>query len=211
MIEYKNGAKLSLNEHIETEIVGAEGTNYGIEILFKKNAGKVDGWISYTYSRALKQTSSVVNEDQINNNNIYPSQYDKPHDLNIALTYHVNRRLRFGFNFSLTSGRAVALPEYTFNQGGYEMIYYSDRGKYRLPLYHRLDISISLDESLRKKKFWKGSWTFSILNLYGRKNIYSVFYKKENPNAQNNNKKYSLNKLYLIGIPMPTLTYNFKF
>jgi hypothetical protein len=211
LIEYKNGAKLSLNNHVETEIVNAEGTNYGVEFLLKKNAGKVDGWITYTYSRALKQTSGFDMDDQINKNNIYPSQYDKPHDLNIAVNYHVNRRFRLGFNFALTSGRAVALPEYTFKQGRYLLVYYSDRGKYRLPPYHRLDLSISYDESLRKKKFWKGSWTFSVLNLYARKNTYSVFYKKEKPSEKNNYKEYSLYKLYLIGIPMPTLTYNFKF
>lgn len=211
LIEYKNGAKLSMNEHVETQLLNAEGTNYGIEILLKKNAGKVDGWISYTYSRAFKQTSGTYKGDQINRNEIYPSQYDKPHDLSIAINYHVNRRLRFGFNFALTSGRAVAFPEYTANVGKYKYVYYSDRGKYRLPPYHRLDLSVSYDESLRKKKFWKGSWTFSILNIYARNNTYSMFFKKENASEFNNYKEYTSYKLYLIGIPLPTLTYNFKF
>jgi hypothetical protein len=92
-----------------------------------------------------------------------------------------------------------------------DIIYYSDRNKYRLPDYHRLDLSVSLDESLKLRKKWKGSWTFSVLNVYGRKNAFSVFYKKETPTAANNYQLYGLYQLYLIGQPLPTLTYNFIF
>lgn len=226
LVEYKNDAKLSINEydaikdkpvdlmmmdHVESQLIEAEGTNYGIEFLIKRTSKKIDGWISYTYSRSFRQTAGRNQEEQVKRNEIYPSQYDKPHDLNIAFNYHLNRRLRFGFNFTLISGRSVALPEYIYKIENYTVPQYSDRGKYRLPPYHRLDISISCDESLKKKKFWKGSWTFSVLNLYGRDNAYSVFFKKEKPTEYNGYKMYSSYKLYLIGIPMPTLTYNFKF
>jgi hypothetical protein len=211
LIDYKNGAHISMNDHVETELVNAEGTNYGIEFLLKKNIGELEGWITYTYSRALKQTSGIDKADKINSNVIYPSQYDKPHDLSVNLNYHVNRRLRFGFNFSLSSGRSVTLPEYSYQIDRYKIVHYSDRNKYRLPAYNRLDLSVSYDESLKRKKAWKGSWTFSILNIYGRKNAYSVFYKKEQPSEANHYKEFSMYKLYLIGKPMPTLTYNFKF
>ena len=209
--DYKNGAVIEMNQNIETELTNASGKNYGVELMIKKNKGKLDGWISYTYSRTFMKTMGIFDEEKINNNEYYPSSYDKPHDLTLFATYHVNKRLRVSGNFMFASGRAITLPEYTFNTGGYQMIYYSDRNKYRLPPYHRLDISMSLDESLYKKKKWKGSWTFSILNVYGRKNAYSIFYKKEEPNGVTDVKMYSLYKLYIIGRPMPTLTYNFIF
>jgi hypothetical protein len=211
IIEYKNGALLSFNDHIETELTSADGYNYGVEFLLKQNYGRIDGWVAYTYSRSFIQTSGTYLSEMVNNNGVYPSQYDKPHDLTIYLNYRVNRRLRLGLNFNFTSGRSVTLPEYVYRQGSSELVYYSDRNKYRLPPYHRLDLSFSYDESLRKVKKWKGSWTFSILNIYGRKNAYSIFYKRESPSIHNDYKLFSTYKLYLIGVPMPVITYNFRF
>jgi hypothetical protein len=94
---------------------------------------------------------------------------------------------------------------------GNQLIYYSDRNKYRLPDYHRLDLSITLDESLKVKKKWKGSWTFSVVNLYARKNAFSAYYKKDIPNPSNNYRTFSEYTLYIIGKPFPTITYNFDF
>ncbi|MBN1186155.1 MAG: carboxypeptidase-like regulatory domain-containing protein [Bacteroidales bacterium] len=209
--DYKNGAMIEMNQNIETELTAASGRNYGIELMIKKNKGKLDGWISYTYSRSFIKTIGTFDEGKINNNEFYPSSHDKPNDITLFATYHFNRRFRVSGNFMFSSGRAITLPEYTFCTGGYQMIYYSDRNKYRLPPYHRFDISMSLDESLKNKKKWKGSWTFSILNVYGRKNAYSLFYKKDDTTGANTTKMYSLYKLYIIGKPLPTLTYNFIF
>ena len=211
LVEYKNGAQLNLNPYLETAVINAEGRNYGVEVLVKKNSGKIDGWVSYTYSRSYKKTSGLYAEETINNNAYYPSSYDKPHNLTIMSTYHFNRRWRASANFSFNSGRAITLPEYKYQVGTNWVIEYSDRNKYRLPAYHRLDLSISLDESLRLRKKWKGSWTFSVLNVYGRKNAYSIFYKKAPVSASNDYRMYSLYKMYIIGKPIPTLTYNFIF
>jgi hypothetical protein len=92
-----------------------------------------------------------------------------------------------------------------------QLVYYSERNKYKLPDYHRLDVSITLDETLKLKKKWKGSWTLSIVNLYSRKNAFSTFYQKEVPTMSNDFKTFALYKLYIIGRPFPTLTYNFTF
>jgi hypothetical protein len=211
LIEYKNGAQIDLNEHLETALIDARGKNYGIEFLVKKNSGKFDGWISYTYSRSLKQTLGKYPDEIINNNNYYPSSYDKPNDLSILGTYHVTRRFRISGNFNYTSGRAATLPELKYNFQSYQLIDYSDRNKYRLPAYHRLDLSISYDENLKVKRNWRSSWTFSIINVYARKNAYSIFYKEEQPSPQNDFRQYSLYELYIIGQPLPTLTYNFIF
>lgn len=206
LVEYKNGSEISMNKHIETIFIDAEGKNYGVEIFLKKNFGKLDGWLSYTYSRSLKKTLGVYNNEKINNNAWYASNFDKPHDLTTSLTYHFTRRWRASANFTLSTGRAITLPEMQYFTGKDWAIVYSDRNKYYLPNYHRLDVSVSLDESLRIKKRWKGSWTLSLVNVYGRKNVYSVFYKKDE-----SNNSFSLYQLSIIGRPIPTLTYNFVF
>lgn len=211
LAEYRNGAQLNFNRQIETAMLNASGTNYGIEFMVKKTNGKLTGNASYTYSRAFKQTNGKWFVDMINRNERYPSQYDIPHSFNINANYKLNRRIRFGATFSYATGRPVTLPEYTYNLGYSKLVYYSDRNKYRLPDYHRLDLSMSIDESLKKMKKWKGSWTFSLLNVYGRKNAYSIYYKKDTPTLDNNYQVFSLYKMYLIGVPTPTVTYNFIF
>lgn len=211
LTEYRNNAQLSLNNHVETELISARGKNYGIELMIKKTDGKFNGNISYTYSRAFKKTEGTNNNSTINNNNWYASTYDVPNALNLNLNYNLNRRIRFGANFSYSTGRPVTLPEYTYMLGKEVIVYYSDRNKYRLPDYHRLDLSLSIDESLKKTRKWKGSWTFAILNIYARKNAYSIIYSREEPTIENNYQAFSLSKMYLIGMPMPTVTYNFIF
>jgi hypothetical protein len=224
LTDYKNGARLTLdtwpdsilnmplvNMPLESELINTTGRNYGVEIMLKKNLGSLEGWIAYTYSRSLKRTHSEYAEEIIRGNEFYPSSYDKPHDLNTMLTYHYNRRLRFSANFTYSTGRAVTLPEAIYYIDNTWNITYRPRNSERLPDYHRLDLAISLDESLRIKKKWKGSWTFSVLNVYGRRNAYSVFFKSEVPAEENNYRSFGLYKLYIIGRPMPTLTYNFIF
>jgi hypothetical protein len=209
--ETKNGAEILVNTHLETELLEAQGYNYGIELFVKKNAGRLTGWASYTFSRSMRKTSGEYSSEKINNNTYFPSNYDKPHSFILNTNYHISRRWRFAGSFVYSTGRPVTLPELKYSFGGYQLIYYSDRNEYRLPDYHRLDISITLDESLRLKKKWKGSWTLSIINVYGRKNAYSVYYQKVTPSESNNYRQYSLFKLYIIGRPLPTLTYNFTF
>jgi TonB dependent receptor/CarboxypepD_reg-like domain/TonB-dependent Receptor Plug Domain len=210
-IDYKNGAKILLNPYLETDLLNVNGKNAGIELYIKKNTGKLTGWVSYTYSRSWQKTKGIYDSEKINNNQYFPSNYDRPNNLVININYHISRRWRFGGTFTYSTGRPVTLPEYKFNYQDFQLIYYSDRNKYRLPDYHRLDVSITLDESLKIKKKWKGSWTFSIVNLYSRVNAYSVFYKKEEHMVSYEYRLYDTYMLYIIGIPFPTLTYNFTF
>jgi outer membrane receptor protein involved in Fe transport len=210
-IDYKNGAQILLNPYLETDLLNVKGKNYGVELYIKKNSGRLTGWASYTLSGSLERTTGIFEEEKINNNQLFPSNFDRPNNLIINLNYHISRRWRFGSTFTYSTGRPVTLPEYKFDYQNYQLLYYSDRNKYRLPVYNRLDVSITLDESLKIKKKWKGSWTLSIINLYGRKNAYSVFYKKEEHMAGYDLKQYDTYMLYIIGIPFPTLAYNFTF
>jgi hypothetical protein len=210
-IDYKNGARILLNPWLESDLTNVNGKNYGIELYVKKNSGRLTGWASYTFSRSWQKTNASFNEDKINFNQPFPSSFDRPNNLILNANYHISKRWRFNSTFTYSTGRPVTLPELKFNYQGYQLLYYSDRNKYRLPDYHRLDVSITLDESLKIRKKWKGSWTFSIINLYGRKNAYSVFYKKEAHMVSYEYRQYDTYKLYIIGYPLPTLTYNFIF
>ncbi len=210
-IDYKNGARILLNPYLEADLTNVSGKNYGIELYVKKNSGRLTGWASYTFSRSWQKTNASFNEDQINFNQPFPSNFDRPNNLILNANYHISKRWRFNSTFTYSTGRPVTLPELKFSYQGFPLLYYSDRNKYRLPDYHRLDVSIVCDESLKIKKRWKGSWTFSIINLYGRKNAYSVFYKREAHMVSNEYRHYDTYMLYIIGRPLPMLTYNFTF
>jgi len=211
VIEYKNGAQVFLNTHVETDLLSAGGYGYGIELYARKTSGPLTGWISYTYSRSMLRTAGLSDEEQINNNHYYPSNFDKPHNLVISANYHVSRRWRFSGTFVFNTGRPVTLPELKYTFQGNQLIWFSERNKYRLPDYHRLDIAISFDENLRLKKMWKGSWTLSVINVYGRNNTYSEYYAREDSRIYKSTGRTSFYKLYIIGTPLPTLTYNFVF
>ncbi|BDX36923.1 TonB-dependent receptor [Tenuifilaceae bacterium CYCD] len=207
-LEYKNGAEVVMNPNIESGLINADGYNMGMEVYIKKNSGKLGGWISYTLSRSMRRTNGKWDDEIINDNKYFPSSYDKTHNLVVNGNYYISQRWRFAATFTYNTGRPVTIPEYEYYLNGYKYIYYSDRNEYRLPDYHRLDVSITLGESLRIKKKWKGSFTFSVINVYGRKNAYSLYYQRNNSVFDNS---YNLYKLYIIGRPFPTLTYNIVF
>ncbi len=211
LIEYKNGAQLIMNENIETALIPTTGYSYGIELSAKKSAGRLTGYASYVFSSTKQKNISRFEEENFWNGNYYRSIYDRPHDFSLTATYNISRRWKFSGNFVYITGRPVTLPEIKYVFAGEQLVYYSDRNKYRMPSYHRADLSLTLDENLRKKRMWKGSWTISVYNVYGRKNPYSVYYKKSVPGESNDYRLYSLFKLSVIGVPIPSITYNFKF
>jgi hypothetical protein len=212
LLEYKNGAQLVMNHHIETDLMTSSGYSYGIELLAKKSSGRINGWISYTFSRTFRKGDSAFPEEKINGGSFYPSVYDKPHDLTAVMNYKISRRWRFSGNFIYTSGRPITLPEQKYMFSDNQVVIFSDRNKYRMPSYHRMDVSLTLDQNLRKKHMWKGSWTFSLYNVYGRDNTYSVFYRKSPQSGYGTNEsRYDIFRMSIIGIPVPSVTYNFKF
>jgi len=211
IVDYRDGATILLNNALETDLLSASGYNYGVEFYLKKNTGRLTGWASYTYSRSLRHTTSTIEADQINGNRYYPSSFDKPHNVVINGNYHLTRRWRLSGTFNFNTGKPVTLPELKYEFDGSQYVYYSDRNKYRLPDYHRLDIAITFDETLRLKQKWKGSWTLAIINLYGQKNPYSVYYKATSQLESKFYQSYNLYKLFIISRPIPTLTYNFTF
>ncbi|NJK94126.1 MAG: hypothetical protein HC905_03590 [Bacteroidales bacterium] len=208
--EYKNEADIFMNKHIETEMVEAKGYGYGMELYVKKNTGKFNGWLSYTLSKSRRRTVSYTPEEQVNSNKWYPDNFDRPHNLVINGGYNLNRQWKIGFTFNYSTGRPISLPEVKYMLNGYQVVQYSNRNEYRMPDYHRLDVSLTRFESLKIHKRWKGYWTISVINVYARKNAYSIFYQRDR-DPFNHEGRSNLYKLYIIGRPLPSITYNFTF
>jgi len=211
VLEYKNGAELLMNENIEQDVLSAEMDAYGIELLFRRNAGRLTGWVSYAYSRSFLVTTGADPELLINEGRKYPAYYDKPHDISVVASYKISRRFTFSSSFTYSTGRPATYPESVIPVYNNPVIVYSDRNKYRLRDYHRLDLSLIWDTSLRKKRWFYSNWVFSIYNVYGRNNVYSTYYKKDIPTAKNDYKKFALYELSIIGTPIPSITYNIRF
>ncbi len=211
VLEYKNGAQLVLNSKLEQDVLPANLKAYGAEFFIKKNSGKLTGWISYAYSRSFLKTSGAPSDELINSGKQYPSYYDKPNDLSIVFNYKLTRRLTFGSSFLYSTGRPTTYPEQKFSAMGNDVVVYSDRNKYRLSDYNRLDLSLVWDVSLKKRKKYYSSWIFSVYNVYAEKNVYSTYYKKDVPTSKNDYQEYAMYKLSIIGVPIPSITYNFKF
>jgi hypothetical protein len=203
-IEYKAGAELLLNEHIETDLINGQGKAYGIEFLLSKDRGRLNGWISYTWSRSLIRVESDFPEERINNGKYFPAVYDKPHDLSIVLNYRFSRRFSFSNNLNYSTGRPVTYPVAKFYFRDVSRLYYSMRNEYRIPDYFRWDISINVEGKLTAKKLIHPSWSFSVYNLTGRENAYSVFFTNEFETVRGY-------KLSIFARPVYTITYNFRF
>jgi hypothetical protein len=203
-VDYKSGATLILNHHIETDIVNAEGKAYGVEVMVKKLTGKINGWVSYTYSRSLVQVNTGTTAEQINGGRYYPSNFDKPHDVTLIGNYRFSRRFSTSLNFNYSTGRPITLPLAKYYVANSLRVYYSDRNAYRVPDYYRADFALNIEGSHKIKKLAHSSWTLGVYNLTGRRNPYSIYFKSENGQI----KGY---KLSIFGQPIPTITYNFKF
>lgn len=203
LLEYKDGAELLINEALETDVINVKGRAFGVELLVKKKSGRFNGWVSYTYSRSLVQAKSVFPQEQINAGKYFPSNFDKPHNLSIITNYKFSRRVNISCNFAYSSGRPVTLPITKYQFAGNILAFFSQRNEYRIPDYLRLDVALNLEGNHKIKKLGHSSWAFSIYNLTGRNNPYSVF-------ARVNNGNIGLFQLSVFSRPIPTLTYNFE-
>jgi len=204
ILDYKVGADLLLNETIEREVLQGEGKAYGVEFLIKKDKGKFNGWIGYTYSRSLNKFKSEFISENINNGNYFSSNYDKPHDLSIVTNYKITNRYSVSTNFVYQTGRPVTYPTGKYVLNNTEYVVYSERNKFRIPDYYRLDVSFNVEGNHKIKKFAHSFWNLSIYNVLGRNNPYSVFFVTDEGRV----KAY---KSSIFSIPIPTITYNFKF
>ena len=204
IVEYKDGATFISSDPIEQMVLQGDQFTRGLEFMLRKKTGQLTGWLSYTYSRSIIQVSSSIISNQINNGNPYPSNYDRPHSLNLVSTYKFNRRLSMSGNFVYTTGRPfTAIEGWAWLEGGWSPIN-SSRNEYRIPDYIRLDLSVNLEGNLLRSKLGHSYWMVNVYNALGRKNAYSVF-----PSNQSGEAKYY--KLSIFAQPIFTISWNFKF
>jgi hypothetical protein len=183
---------------VESQILTGKGRSYGVEIFVKKKSRTLTGWISYTLSR----TESRI--EGINNFSWYPMKYDKTHDVALVLVYDITKRVTASGVWTYATGNAVTFPSGKYIVDNNPVPYYTERNGYRMPSYHRLDLSLTLRGKNQNK--FKSDWNFSIYNVYNRHNAYVISFRssKTVPGAT------EAVKLSLFGI-VPSVTYNFRF
>lgn len=207
-IEFRPGAQLFFNQNLENEMVFGEGLSYGAEFFLRKKAGDLTGWVGYTWSRTTRQF------DALNNGQPYFFRYDRTHDISLLLAYQINPKWSANFVFVFGTGNAVTLPvgRYTYRFGvnpqeqrpEFAIVdVYGKVNDYRLPAYHRADISFTY--LAKKTEKWESSWNFSIYNVYNRANPYFIYFY---PDIEKQEVKAFM--VYLFPI-LPSVQWNFKF
>lgn len=203
-LDYKSGAVLVLNKNIETDVLNTKGKAYGVEFLIRKNAGQLNGWASYTYSRTFLKQDDPNTGELINGGAYYPANYDKPHNLNFTGNYRFTHRYSVSLNVVYSTGRPITLPIAKYYYAGSERVYYSDRNIYRIPDYFRSDFSINIDGNHKVHQRFHNSWTFGIYNLTGRQNAYSTYFTAQSGVING----YQLS---IFATAIPFINYNIRF
>lgn len=196
VIDFKDHTSTLFNSRLEGDIRTGEAYSYGAEFLIRKNEGKLNGWVSYTLSRAIRKIP------EINNGKEYSAPYDKPHNVNVILNYNVTRRFTVSANWVFASGTPITFPVGSFEVENTAIPIYSERNEYRMRSYHRLDLSATVKGKERPGRFWNGEWVFSVYNAYGRHNDWMLNFDLEKGKAE---------RTYLPFVFFPAITYNFNF
>jgi len=204
--DYIDGAELIAHKAIEQVLLNGEARAYGLEVMLKKNTGKLTGWLSYTLSKAEQRTPGRnAAEPGINNGKWYRANYDKTHNLSLTAAYQLTKKWSFGGIFTYQTGKAATYPIGKYQYQGITIANYGERNVNSLPAYHHLDLSATYTPKPDSKKRWKGEWVFSIYNIYNRNNAASIMFEQNKESGFSEAKRISI-----FGI-IPGVTYNFKF
>lgn len=204
-LDYKGGAILIMNPKIAEDVIITKGRAYGLELMAKKPLGKLNGWVSYSYSKTELREEGSRGINAVNRGEWYPAAHDKPHDFKLVGNYKFTHRYSFSFNMDYSTGRPVTIPVGRYYYGGGYRLYYSDRNEYRIPDYFRLDLAINVEPSHNLTHITHLSFTIGVYNVTGRKNAYSVYY---DTNKGRTIKGYMLS---IFGAPIPYINLNFRF
>jgi outer membrane receptor protein involved in Fe transport len=205
-IDYIDGADLIANNAIEQVILNGEARAYGLEILLRKNEGKLRGWLSYTLSRSEQRTPGRNDsETGINNGQWYSTPWDKTHDISLTGNYELTKKWSIASNFLYQTGIPATFPNGQYTYNGVVVPTYEARNSSRLPAYHRLDVSAIYTPKPDSQKRFKSEWVFGIYNIYNRMNAASISFRQNTETGAN-----EAAQLSIFGI-IPSVTYNFKF
>ena len=199
-IDFKDQAQLLFNEFLEAELRTGKARAYGIELLLRRRTGRLTGWIAYTLSQSKRTIEAI------NNGKSYSPAYDKPHEISVVSNFELNSRMILSANWVYSSGTPVTFPTGRAVIGNNIVPVYSERNAYRLPAYHRLDISFILKAKDKPGRKWNYEWNFALYNAYGRKNAWTINFRQDPDDPQ----RTIAEKTYLFGI-IPSVTFNFSF
>ncbi|PIB26910.1 TonB-dependent receptor [Maribacter sp. 4G9] len=213
-LTYKPGADFFLQEYLERDIVQAEGEAYGVELSFRKPKGKFNGWFNYTWSRSLLRSQNERLADRINNNEWFPSDFDRPHVFNGTVNFEGDPYNTWSFNFTAQTGRPYTVANSVFKIEDLDVPIFLERNNARLRPYHRLDFSWKVSYGKNPNRKWKGDWIFTIYNVYGRRNPFNVYYTQRQgveDGAIFLDSPLGSYELSVLNSPLLALTYNFVF
>jgi len=177
-MDYKGHPNMLINQLIEGELRFGDGWSYGIETLLRKNKGKLTGWVSYAWSRTMKQIADV------NNGKSFPAAYDRPHNFSLTLSYATSKHWSFSSHWMYLTGAPFSSPTGFYYVNGYSVPVYGEKNNDRFPDYHRLDLSVSYALSKPEKRF-QHSLMLTIYNAYGRHNPFSINFNKIPDDSEN--------------------------
>ena len=204
-LDYKSGAVIIMNRNIAQDVISTKGQAYGVEVMLKKQVGKLNGWMSYTYSKTQLKDAGNVGVSAINGGKWYDASYDKPHDAKIVANYKFTHRVSISANADYSTGRPITVPVARYDYGGGYRLYYSNRNSYRIPDYMRVDAALNIEPTHKLGAFTHFSFSIGVYNLTGRKNVYSVYFDADESGQIRGH------KLCIFGAPIPYVNFNFKF
>jgi hypothetical protein len=204
-LDYKSGAVIVMNKNIAQDVISTQGQAYGVEVMLKKQVGKLNGWLSYTYSKTQLKEVSDSPASAINGGKWYDASYDKPHDAKLVANYKFTHRVSISVNGDYATGRPITVPIARYDYGGGYRLYYSDRNSYRIPDYMRMDAALNIEPTHKTGAFTHFSFSIGVYNVTGRKNVYSVYF-----DADENGQIHG-HQLCIFGAPIPYVNFNFKF
>lgn len=213
-LTYKPGADFFLEEFLERDVVPAEGKAYGVELSFKKPKGKFNGWVNYTWSRSLLRSDQPRLADRVNNNKWYVSDFDRPHVFNGTINFEGDAYNTWSFNFTAQSGRPYTVANSVFVLEDINVPIFIERNNTRLRSYHRLDFSWKVKYGKKINRRWVGDWTFTIYNVYSRRNPFNLYYSQRQGDVDSGvflGSPLGTYELSIMNSPLFAVTYNFVF
>lgn len=213
-LTFKPGADFFLEEFLERDVIQGEGKAYGIEFSIKKSVGKINGWFNYTWSKSLLKSNNEKLGDRINNNNWFVSDFDRPHVINSTVNFEGDKYNTWSFNFTGQTGRPYTVANSVFKLENLDVPIFIERNNARLRPYHRLDFSWNVKYSKKLNKRWVGDWTFTIYNVYSRRNPFNNYYAQRQDGVDTDvflSSPLGSYELSILNSPLFSLTYNFVF
>ena len=205
--DYRSGVNLILLDGVETAVLQGQGRALGLEWSLRRKKGRFNGWMSYTWSKAILKIDSPYPEDQLFTKDWYPASFNRPHVANVVLNYRQNRRVTLSANFNFSSGRPATFPKDRYLVAGLYLPNYVDRNLERIPDYHRLDLGLTIDNNPYSESRWKSRWAFSLYNVYARRNAYSIFFRTVDRFAPGQARRARAYRFSVLGSIIPSVTY----